>query len=54
MLQMVTTGLAEEPGWLNVAYFVGSCIAFNIVMSWVFNRTGQSLPIPTAAAMIRQ
>ncbi|MGO2520685.1 MAG: CPBP family glutamic-type intramembrane protease [Microbacterium sp.] len=90
MLQMITTGLAEEPGWrdfalprlqgrftplaasfvlgplwalwhmplfltewggfpnsnlLNVAYFVGFCIAINIVMSWVFNRTNQSLPI---------
>ncbi|WP_300265669.1 CPBP family intramembrane glutamic endopeptidase [Microbacterium sp.] len=90
MLQMVTTGLAEEPGWrdfalprlqarfsplaasfvlgplwalwhmplfltewggfpnstlLHVASFIGFCIAFNIVMSWVFNRTNQSLPI---------
>jgi hypothetical protein len=26
-------------------YFTGFCIAFNIVMSWVFNRTNQSLPL---------
>lgn len=90
MLQMVTTGLAEEPGWrdfalprlqarytplaasfvlgplwalwhmplfltewggfpnttpLHVASFIGFCIAFNVVMSWVFNRTNQSVPI---------
>lgn len=90
LLQMITTGLAEEPGWrdfalprlqsrfrplaaswvlgplwalwhaplfltewggfpnsswLRVAYFVGFCIAFNVVMSWVFNSTNQSLPL---------
>ncbi|MFD5226266.1 type II CAAX prenyl endopeptidase Rce1 family protein [Microbacterium sp. NPDC058342] len=90
MLQMVTTGLAEEPGWRDFALprlqerfrplassfilgplwalwhmplfltewggfpdgswartaaFAGFCIAFNIVMSWVFNRTNQSLPL---------
>lgn len=89
-LQMITTGLAEEPGWRDFAlsrlqdrfsplassfilgplwalwhmplfltewggypnadwtrvmYFAGFCIAFNIVMSWVFNRTNQSLPL---------
>lgn len=89
-LQMITTGLAEEPGWRDfalprlqgrfsplkssfilgplwalwhfplfltewggypdadwtrMAYFAGFCIAFNIVMSWVFNRTDQSLPL---------
>lgn len=89
-LQMITTGLAEEPGWRDFAlprlqgrfsplassfilgplwalwhfplfltewggypdadwtrmlYFTGFCIAFNIVMSWVFNRTNQSLPL---------
>jgi uncharacterized protein len=88
--QMVTTGLAEEPGWRDFALprmqrtigapraavalgalwglwhlplfltewgqwpsgswyrpieFVGFCIAFNVVMTWVFNRTGQSLPM---------
>lgn len=90
LLQMITTGLAEEPGWRDFALsrlqrqygppraafllgplwglwhlplfltdwggrpdahwtrpliFVGFCIAFNIVMSWVFNRTGESLPL---------
>ncbi len=88
--QMITTGLAEEPGWRDFALprlqrklgplgaaavlgplwavwhlplfltewggwpdaswsrpvvFIGFCIAFNIVMTWVFNRTGQSLPM---------
>jgi membrane protease YdiL (CAAX protease family) len=90
LLQFVTTGLAEEPGWrdfalprlqarfspLRAAFILGPlwalwhmplflsdwggypdaswtrplvfavfCIAFNVVMSWVFNRTGQSLPL---------
>lgn len=90
MFQMITTGLAEEPGWrdfalarmqhqigpLRSAFVLGPlwalwhmplflsdwggwpeaswsrpvvfavfCLAFNVVMSWVFNRTGQSLPL---------
>lgn len=90
LLQVITTGLAEEPGWRDFALprlqrrygplraalllgplwgvwhlplflsdwggwpdahwtrpltFVGFCIAFNVVMSWVFNRTGESLPL---------
>lgn len=90
LLQMITTGLAEEPGWRDFALprlqrrygplraafvlgplwalwhlplfltewggwpdahvtrpliFVVFCISFNIVMSWVFNRTGESLPL---------
>lgn len=90
LLQMVTTGLAEEPGWRDFALprlqrrfgplagsmvlgplwavwhlplfltewggfpdadwtrpasFAAFCIAFNIVMTWVFNRTGESLPL---------
>jgi membrane protease YdiL (CAAX protease family) len=90
VLQMITTGLAEEPGWRDFALprlqrrfgpLAGSmvlgplwavwhlplfltewggwphadwthpvafsvfCIAFNIVMTWVFNRTGESLPL---------
>lgn len=90
LLQMVTTGLAEEPGWRDFALarmqhtmgplrsalvlgplwglwhlplfltdwggwpdaswtrpvvFMIFCIAFNVVMSWVFNRTGESLPL---------
>lgn len=88
--QMITTGLAEEPGWRDFATprvqrllgapraavvigalwgvwhlplyltewggrpdlawyrpleFIAFCIAFNVVMTWVFNRTGQSLPM---------
>lgn len=90
LVQMVTTGLAEEPGWRDFALprlqrrfgplgaaailgpawgvwhlplfltewggypdaswtrpveFVAFCVAFNVVMTWVFNRTGQSLPM---------
>ena len=90
LFQMVTTGLAEEPGWRDFALprmqrmigapgaavaigalwglwhlplfltqwgewtevswfrpleFVAFCITFNVVMTWVFNRTGQSLPM---------
>lgn len=91
-VQMVTTGLAEEPGWRDFALprmqalvgaplaalvigvvwgvwhlplfltqwarwddgdvpwfrpvvFVAFCVVFNVVMTWVFNRTGQSLPM---------
>ncbi|MFS0702955.1 CPBP family intramembrane glutamic endopeptidase [Cellulomonas sp. 179-A 9B4 NHS] len=90
LMQMVTTGLAEEPGWRDFALprvqrrigglgaalvvgvlwgvwhlplfltswggypevpwfrpvaFVAFCITFSVVMTWVFNRTGQSLPM---------
>lgn len=90
VLQILTTGLAEEPGWrdfalprlqprfgplrgnlilgplwgawhlplfltewggypdvtwLRVGEFVLSCIAISIAMTWVFNRTGESLPL---------
>jgi uncharacterized protein len=90
ILQMVTTGIAEEPGWRDFALprlqrrfgplrgtlilgplwgawhlplfltqwggwphvtlvmpidFVATCIAFSFVMTWVFNRTGESLPL---------
>lgn len=90
VLQMVTTGLAEEPGWRDFALprlqprygalrgnlilgplwgawhlplffsewggrpdvpwyvpveFVLTTFAFSLVMTWVFNRTGQSLPL---------
>ncbi len=90
LIQMVTTGLAEEPGWrdfalprmqrkfgplggtlilgplwglwhiplffsewggwpdvtwMRVGEFVAFCIAFSVVVTWVFNRTGQSLPL---------
>lgn len=90
ILQMITTGLAEEPGWRDFALprlqsrfgplggtlvlgplwgawhlplffsawgnwphwtwlapveFMATCVLFSIVMTWVFNRTGESLPI---------
>jgi membrane protease YdiL (CAAX protease family) len=89
ILQMLTTGIAEEPGWRDFALprlqrrfgplrgtlilgplwgawhlplfltqwggphvtpempfeFIGTCIAFSVVMTWVFNRTGESLPL---------
>ena len=90
VLQMLTTGLAEEPGWRDFALprlqrrfgawrsalilgplwalwhlplffsdwggypdahwsrpvsFIVFCIAFNVAMAYVFNRTGQSLPM---------
>ncbi|ALL79282.1 CAAX protease (plasmid) [Pseudonocardia sp. EC080610-09] len=90
LLQMITTGLAEEPGWRDFALprlqrrfgplngtlilgpvwavwhaplfltdwggwpdaswtrpvaFLVFCLAFNVVMSWVFNATGESLPL---------
>ena len=89
ILQMLTTGIAEEPGWRDFALprlqgrfgplrgtlilgplwgawhlplfltqwggshvtwhmpveFVITCIAFSFVMTWVFNRTGESLPL---------
>lgn len=94
LLQMVTTGLAEEPGWrdfalprlqerfgpMRSAFILGPvwalwhmplfltdwgrwpeahwsapvtfaifCIGFNVVMAWVFNSTGQSLPLAILA-----
>jgi membrane protease YdiL (CAAX protease family) len=93
-LQMITTGLAEEPGWRDFAlprlqdrfgpmgsaailgpmwalwhmplfftewggwpdadwtrpvFFTVFCIGFNVVMAWVFNSTGQSLPVAMLA-----
>lgn len=89
IIQMITTGLAEEPGWRDfllprvqrllgapkaavgvgvvwaVWHFplyltewgqgdvpwyrpltlIAFCVALNVVMTWVFNRTGQSLPM---------
>jgi membrane protease YdiL (CAAX protease family) len=90
VLQLLTTGLGEEPGWRDFALprlqrqlgplravfvlgplwgvwhlplfltdwggwpdahwsrplvFLVFCVAFSVVLSWVFNRTGESLPI---------
>ncbi|MFI6936847.1 CPBP family intramembrane glutamic endopeptidase [Streptomyces sp. NPDC050287] len=90
ILQLITTGLAEEPGWREFAMprlqhrygpvvatlvvgplwgvwhlplfltewggypdvtwtapveFVGTTIAFSFVMTWVFNRSGESMPL---------
>ncbi|KAB8184717.1 CPBP family intramembrane metalloprotease [Nonomuraea phyllanthi] len=90
LFQMVTTGLAEEPGWrdfalprmqrrfgpfgatiilgplwgiwhlplflsewggwpdvtwMRVGEFIAFSCAFSVVVTWVFNRTGQSLPL---------
>lgn len=90
VVQLVTTGLAEEPGWRDFVLprmqpkfgalrtnlilgplwgawhlplfwsewggyphwqwwgpveFIVTCFMFSIVMTWVFNRTGQSLPL---------
>jgi membrane protease YdiL (CAAX protease family) len=90
LLQMVTTGLAEEPGWrdfalprlqrkfgplvgtlvlgplwglwhmplflsewggwpnvtlIRVGEFVAFCCIFSVIVTWVFNRSGQSLPL---------
>jgi membrane protease YdiL (CAAX protease family) len=94
LLQMMTTGLAEEPGWRDFAlprlqarfgpmrsalilgplwalwhfplfltewggypdsdwtrpvFFTVFCIGFNVVMAWIFNSTGQSLPLAMLA-----
>nr|WP_246315642.1 CPBP family intramembrane glutamic endopeptidase [Kineococcus aurantiacus] len=92
VVQVFTTGLAEEPGWRDFAlprlqerfgptgavavlgplwalwhlplflsdwggypgspwtqvlWFTGFCVTFNVVVAWVFNRTGESLPVVT-------
>ena len=95
LIQMVTTGLAEEPGWRDFALvrhqklhgpllgtlilgvlwavwhlpmfltdwgkglgganpqaiftFVGFCLAFSFFITWIFNRTGESLPVAMLA-----
>lgn len=94
LLEMVTTGLAEEPGWRDFALprlqrrfgalgatailgplwgawhlplfltewggwphvtplmpleFLATCCLFSVVMTWLFNRSGESLPIAMIA-----
>lgn len=41
------TDWAESSGqsWMGLLSFTIFCIAFNVVMSWVFNRTDESLPL---------
>lgn len=41
------TDWAEGPGqsWMGLLAFTVFCIAFNVVMSWMFNRTYESLPL---------
>lgn len=34
-----------DVSWLMVAEFVGSAVLLSIVMTWLFNRTGESLPV---------
>jgi uncharacterized protein len=34
-----------DADWTHPVAFTVFCIAFNIVMTWVFNRTGESLPL---------
>ena len=34
-----------EGSWTDVAWFSGFAISFNVVIAWVFNRTGESLPV---------
>lgn len=94
IVQMLTTGLAEEPGWRDFALprlqdkfgpmgaalilgpmwalwhmplfltewggypeadwtrpvsFAVFCVGFNVVIAWIFNRTGKSLPLAMLA-----
>ena len=42
--------LTEWGGWPHVSWtqpvlFIASCVPLSLVMTWVFNRTGQSLPL---------
>src|SRR5690606_442914 len=38
-----------EADWSRPASFAVFCIGFNVVMAWIFNRTGQSLPLAVLA-----
>ncbi|GAB7048341.1 CPBP family intramembrane glutamic endopeptidase [Catenuloplanes indicus] len=37
-------GGPDKPWWLPVI-FIASCVPLSLVMTWVFNRTGQSVPL---------
>ncbi|GAA3383007.1 CPBP family intramembrane glutamic endopeptidase [Cryptosporangium minutisporangium] len=34
-----------DVSWIEPVLFVASCVPLSLVMTWLFNRTGQSLPI---------
>lgn len=36
-----------DTSWTQVAWFAGFAATFNVVIAWVFNRTGESLPVVT-------
>ena len=38
-----------DASWTRPVAFTVFCLAFNLVMTWVFNRTGQSLPLAVLA-----
>jgi hypothetical protein len=38
-----------EADWTRPVSFAVFCIGFNVVMAWIFNRTGQSLPLAMLA-----
>jgi len=38
-----------DADWTKPVFFTVFCIGFNVVMAWVFNSTGQSLPVAMLA-----
>ena len=44
-LYLTEWGGRPDVPWYRPVEFVVFCVAFNVVMTWVFNRTGQSLPM---------
>jgi CAAX protease family protein len=41
----LTDWAGPSVGWTTVAEFVASAVAVSFIMTWVFNRTGESLPV---------
>lgn len=41
----LTDWAGGDAGWVDVAVFLAFTCCFNVVMTWVFNRTGQSVPL---------